>query len=179
MNKFAAFCFFVFVCLQLAQAQTLTSAVYANPDAQLDLYQGGKDKSVLLTQQGNSNLAHIKQVGNSPSQQQLVRALQEGNLNTISILNHGGNIRTDVYQRGTANQYNSVILGQSNTTLIIQNGNNNIVTQDLKNSTFIRSEFIQNGDGNQVLQTLENIHNQQFKLTQNGNGLRAVIVQRG
>lgn len=179
MNKFTAFCLLVFAYVHVVQAQTLTSAVYANPDLQLDLYQSGKTNSVLLTQQGDANLAHIKQVGDYTSQAQLVRALQEGNANTISVLNSGGNIRTDVSQTGTANQYNSVIFGQSNTSLIIQNGKNNTVTQELNNATFIRSEFIQNGNENHVQQSLENIHNQQFKLIQNGNGLRAVIVQRG
>jgi hypothetical protein len=176
--RIAISCIIVTWCWSL-NGQTLTDAVYANPDAHLDLYQSNSKNSVHLTQLGDGNTAQIKQVGDFVSQAQLIRALQEGNANTISMVNNGSSIRTDVYQKGTANQYNAIILGQSNTSLIIQNGNNNIVTQQLNNSSGIRTEFIQNGDNNAVQQSLENIQNQQFKLIQNGNGLRAIIVQRG
>jgi hypothetical protein len=160
-------------------AQTLTTDVYQNPDAQLDLYQAGKTNAVYLNQVGEQNNLNLRQTGNSQADPGLARIHQEGTLNNASITLQGAGMRTDLLQNGNYNTYTAVVTGQANTNLIIQNGMSNTVEQNIQNSSGVNSEFIQNGNGNLIQQTLNNVQNQTYRLTQNGNGLRAVIVLDG
>jgi hypothetical protein len=179
MRKIIAIFFVIGMSGLGLQAQTLAPDVYANPDAQLDLYQAGSKNATYLTQQGDANITNIKQVGNQPSTPNLVRALQQGNSNELSLYTDGGNLRTDAFQNGNSNVFNSVVVGQGNASIVVQNGNNNFITQELRNASGIRTEFTQNGDSNYIQQSIQGVQNQAFKLTQTGNGLRAVIVLTG
>jgi hypothetical protein len=160
-------------------AQTLTSDVYQNPDAQLDLYQSGKTSAVYLTQVGDQNNLNLRQTGNTAGSPGLARVYQQGVMNNASITLDGASHRADLLQTGNYNTYTAVVSGQSNINLVVQNGTSNTVEQNIQNSTGVRSEFIQNGDGNLIQQTLNNVQNQTFKLTQNGSGQRAIIVLGG
>jgi hypothetical protein len=161
-------------------AQTVTTATFQNTEANLDAYQAGSKSAVHLNQVGNTNTTLVNQSGSTIFNPNMVRAMQQGEQNTLSIIQQGGHLRTDALQMGNQNNYLSVVTGgQANTTLVVQNGNTNVVEQKIVNSAGVKTEFIQNGDANYIKQDLENIYNQTYKLTQNGNGLKAVIVQKG
>jgi hypothetical protein len=157
-------------------AQDLNPSDFSNPNT-LN-YTQTKSNVVALTQVGTKNNADLIQAKNtSTSTPNLTRVLQEGDLNLAQVVQSGGLMKTDVYQKGNSNVVLSNVQGYQNTTLLVQNGSNNTIVQNITNSSQINTEFIQNGNGNRIEQTIVNQSNQSYKLTQNGDNLNAVIRQ--
>ena len=103
-----------------------------------------------ITQNGNSNIAIIQQVG---------------------IKNV-----TDLTQNGNSNIYESQIVGNDNLNLIRQNGNQNAIMQDIRTDGHVY-KITQQGNGNELRQTeIGTIQSVPVEITQRGQGMQISIT---
>lgn len=131
---------------------------------------------VSINQVGSNNQAEVVQQQRFIQDNQ-VRILQQGNDNTASVLQTGGNNRVVLQQNGDENLYSLDLEGSSNDIAVIQNGDRNVVNQRLLDSRRVSVEFIQNGDGNLIEHNGDGLLSKDIRVMQSGDNMQVIINQ--
>ncbi len=120
---------------------------------------------VILEKEGNENRATVEQFsqGSNPN---LAKMYQLGEQNNAYLNQVGTNNATDIQQYGHGNIYSGTHDGKNIINTVIQNGTENILTQDLKASD-LDFQIEQWGHGHELMQTE----------TRNGIGYK--VIQKG
>jgi len=164
-------CFGVYGQQLLEDDLLLNTGELVNPD----LNGGGNE--AFITQIGDDNDVGVIQELKGNLASNLVRVLQAGDGNAAQINQAGFLNQTILIQDGNNNLYSLSLEGSGNTFVIKQIGNDNVINQQLTNTTQMYIELIQEGNGNEITHIQDGLTSHELIIRQVGDGLKMEIIQ--
>ena len=133
----------------------------------------------VINQIGDQNAAVVYQwkIGRNAN---LAEVLQSGDANIVLMAQVGSNNFTKVDQIGNGNVYELLLTGLDNNVQILQEGNNNTISQQLLATQLNNIKIIQQGNNNQVWQVqVGDVPDPNIQIRQVGDNLQLVIRHGG